>query len=60
MPSELKEIEQAVETTIENARGQVDNYFDVFQIALGLNPWQGTALVDKVQRIAKQNVHAYF
>lgn len=60
MTSELKEIEQAVETAIDNARGPVDNYFDVVQIAFGLNPWRGTDLVDRMQRIAKQNVHANF
>jgi len=60
MASDLREIEQAVETTIDNARGQVDNYFDVVQIAFGLNPWYGTDLVDKMQRIAKQNVRANF
>ena len=60
MANELKAIERSVEMTIDNARGQVDNYFDVVQIAFGLNPWRGTALVDKMQRIAKQNVHANF
>jgi len=60
MASDLREIGQAVETTIDNARGQVDNYFDVVQVAFGLNPWRGTDLVDKMQRIAKQSVHANF
>ena len=60
MASELKEIEQAVERTIDNARGPVDNIFDVVQIAFGLNPWHGTDLVDNMQRIAKKIVHANF
>ena len=60
MTSKLNEIERSVETTIDNARGSVDNYFDVVQIAFGLNPWHGTNLVDKMQRIARQNVHANF
>jgi hypothetical protein len=60
MASGLKEIEKAVETTIDNARGPVDNYFDVVQRAFGLNPWHGTDLVDKMQRIVTQNVHANF
>jgi len=56
----LKEIEQAVERTMDNARGPVDNVFDLVQIAFGLNPWQGTDLVDNMQRIAKKIVHANF
>ena len=27
---------------------------------MGLNPWRGTDLIDKMQRIAKQNVHTNF
>jgi hypothetical protein len=60
MERNLEQIDQAVEATMENARGPIDNYFDVFQITIGLNPWYGTDLVDKMQHIAKQNIHATF
>ena len=60
MARALKEIEQAVERTMDNARGPVDNVFDLVQIAFGLNPWQGTDLVDNMQRVAKKRVHANF
>jgi len=60
MARALKDIEQAVERAMDNARGPVDNVLDLIQIAFGLNPWQGTDLVDNMQRIAKKIVHANF
>jgi hypothetical protein len=60
MASELTKIGKAVEATMKNARGPVDNYFDIIQAAFGLNPWLGTGLVDRLQHIARQSVHANF
>jgi Phasin protein len=56
----VTEVEEVVEHTMEEARPALDNYFDVFQKAMGINPWSGTEWVDKAQRFAVKNVHAAF
>jgi len=60
MADELRPVERAVEKSIDNARGGIDNYFDVVQKIMGVNPWSGTNLIDKAQRFSIQNVHATF
>jgi hypothetical protein len=56
----VNETEEAFEQALKVARPAVDNYFDVVQKAFGVNPWSGTDLIDKAQRLAVKNVHATF
>jgi hypothetical protein len=56
----VNETEEAFEQALKEARPAVDNYFDVVQKALGVNPWSGTDFIDKAQRFAVKNVHATF
>lgn len=60
MTDELEKVEKTVEQSMENARGLIDRFFEVFQKTIGMNPWTGTALVDQTQRFAAKNVHAGF
>jgi hypothetical protein len=45
---------------MDDARPTFDNYFDVLQKAMRLNPWTSTEWVDKAQRFAVANIHAAF
>jgi hypothetical protein len=56
----VNETEEAFEQALKAARPAVDNYLDVVQKALGLNPWSGTEFIDRAQRFTVKNVHATF
>jgi Phasin protein len=60
MADELEKVEKTVEQSMENVRGPIDRFFEVFQKTIGMNPWTGTVLVDQMQRFAAKNVHASF
>jgi hypothetical protein len=59
MADQLVKVE-TFEESMENARGPIDRFFEVFQKTMGMNPWSGTALVDQMQRFAAKNAHASF
>jgi hypothetical protein len=38
MAEELEKVEKTVEQSMENARGLIDRFFEVFQKTIGMNP----------------------
>ena len=60
MADELEKIEKTVEQSMENARGAIDHFSEVFQKTMGMNPWSGTAFVDQMQTLAEKNIRSTF
>ena len=58
MADELKNFEKTVEQSMENARGAIDRFSEVFQKTMGMNPWTGTAFVDQMQSLAEKNIRS--
>jgi len=58
MADELKNFEKTVEQSMENARGAIDRFSEVFQKTMGMNPWTGTAFVDQMQTLAEKNIRS--
>lgn len=49
---------QAVERTMEQARGAMEKYFDFLQKTMSLHAWRGSDLGEKLRSYTEQNIAA--
>jgi hypothetical protein len=52
------EAKQAIDQTVKQAQGAMDNYFDLLQQTMSATPWAKTDFVEKLKSFTEQNVTA--
>ena len=55
-----QELNSVVALTIEQARGAMENYLNIFKNNMAAAPWAGTDLNTKVMKCAEQNITTAF
>src|SRR3974390_1677323 len=52
------EAKQAIEQTVKQTEGAMDNYFDLLQQTMSATPWGKTDFGEKLQSFTEQNIAA--
>jgi hypothetical protein len=52
------EAKQAIDQTVKQAQGAMDNYFDLLQQTMSATPWAKTDFVEKLKSFTEQNIAA--
>jgi hypothetical protein len=51
-------VKQAIEQTVKQTEGAMDNYFNLFQQTMSATPWGKTDFGDKLKSFTEQNIAA--